>query len=91
MKTISFDSAIHWQKNHKEEVKVKREELLEEVRTTCIDGLDARDINYYAAELGIDPNEVRRMMMSPDDPQEAFMAEMNSFAEDDTDAIFEYY
>ena len=91
MSTISFNSAIHWQKVHKEEVKVNREELIQEIKETHLEGLDARDINYYANEVNLHPNKVRRMMIPEEDPQQQFMNEIESFRDDETDSIFEFY
>lgn len=91
MKTISYDTAIFWQKKAKEEKIQNREEILDEIRSTCIEGLDACDINYFAAEADLSPNEVRSMMQRPNDPQDAFMAEIHSFENDETDSLFDWF
>ena len=89
--TITYESAIYWQHKEVERQAEQREDTLEEVRTTELEMMDARDINYYAGILGIEPNEVRNMMMQPEDPGLRFEAQINSFAEDETDAIIDFF
>jgi hypothetical protein len=89
--TISYESAIFWQHKEQERQEIQREDILEEVKTTQLECMDARDINYYAGILGIEPNKVRDMMLQPEDPQLAFEAQINSFADDETDSIINYF
>ncbi len=91
MNTIQYEVGVSRWKKHKEQIIVDKEAVIQEIKETMIECLDATDINYLAAEAGITPNEVRGLMLKPNDPHEAFMAEIHSFENDETDAIFEYY
>ena len=93
-KTITYEEAFYWQIEHtKEDVntKVYKKEALAALKSTHIECLDAQDVALLATEAGITPNEARRMMIHPEDANEAFIAEVNSFENDDTDDLFEYF
>jgi len=89
--TIEFNIAQHKLIEQENKDRLRKEAALEEIKTTNIQGLDACDINLFAVEAGITPNEVRRLMLKPDDLDEAFQAELYSFENDETDNIFDYY
>lgn len=77
----------------REKERISKEEIIEEIKSTHIECLDAMDINYYAAASGLEPNVVRRMMIQPDneDENENFMAIINSFDNDETDSLIDYW
>ena len=89
--TITYESAIFWQKQEQIIEQENREDALQEIKDTCIDGLDAADVNYMASAAGIHPNEARRLFRKPNDSGERFMAEVNSFENDETDNIIDYF
>lgn len=77
----------------KEEEQISKEEVIQEIKETHLECLDAMDINHYAAASGLEPNEVRRMMIQPDNDNEDenFMAIVHSFDNDDADSFIDYW
>ena len=95
-KTIHYNDAIYWTAPEKKEVdhtQQSREAILQEICDTHLECLDARDINYYAAEVDLPPNEVRNMMIQPDskDENQNFLSVLHSFDNDETDNIIDYF
>ena len=73
-------------------IPVSKEEALEEIKTTHIECMTAMDINMFANDAGITPNECRRMMIQPDgNDNENFKAILNTFEDDETDSLFDYF
>ena len=71
--------------------KKRKEALIKEFKTMHLSGHSAMDINIYAAEAGIEPNEVRRLMIHDEDANVDFMDEIQSFEDDETDSIIDYF
>ena len=92
-----MNSHIEWNKaKHNAEIRQQSKlenqaKLREEFKTMHLSGHSAMDINMYAAEAGIDPNEVRRLMIHDEDTQVDFEDEIASFEDDETDSIFSYF
>ena len=98
MRTIRWNTAVEMMSiAPKIQIEVsipkKKEDVLEEIKSTHLECLDARDVNMYAADAKITPNEVRDLMIQPNsgNNNEDFIALMNSFDEDDTDSLIGYF
>lgn len=91
MQTINWSKAIQAKKDQEKKDAIHRAEAIKEIKLTTLEGLDARDINMFAAEAGIEPNDVRRLMVHTDDLNQDFKNELDSFEDDETDSIFDYY
>jgi len=88
---IEWTQASSFVQKHREEVKVNKKEALKELRSTHLEVLDAQDVRYLADEAGVSPNEARKLMIKPKDINERFIAEMNSFENDETDDMIDYF
>lgn len=90
MSSINREQASKVHKSSQQTKIVNRQKLIEEIETSTLEGLDATDINYYAGELGIEPNEVRQIYLKAN-PKINGSALLNTFINDETDEIFGFY
>jgi len=88
---IEWNKARHLHEQHQIQEKKHKEALIEEFKTMHLSGHSAMDINIYAAEAGIEPNEVRRLMIHDEDANVDFIDEIQSFEDDETDSIIDYF
>jgi len=100
---IHWEQAMKdFQHNQKEDI-AECKRIIEEIETSNFSMLDARDVNYYANELNkysnrkdkngqpnpYTPNEIRRMNMDAQDLDGFDM--FDTFMDDDTDSIIDFY
>ena len=88
--TIEWHEAIQISKEQQDFDIVERKRLLDEIQTSNFSMLDARDINYYAYELGYTPNEIRYIHLAAH-PELTSLDLLNTFEDDDTDQIIDFY
>ena len=89
MATIEWHEAEHEHEHQNERREIERKRLIEEIKTSNFQYLDARDVNYYAEELGITPNEVRDLNKQAQGLSNYDY--LNTFDGDDLDSIFDYF
>jgi len=92
--TIHYNTAIHWTNPSTKIVEtpeISKEEIIQEIKETHLECMDATDINYFARKAGIEPNEVRRLMIQCDDTEKGFLDLLHSFDNDDTDSLIDFF
>jgi len=83
---IEWNTAIQQAKKAQEERTQEQAYYLQEFKENDLSMLDARDIHFFSEMTGIEANELRRMH-----PQKDTEILINSFMDDETDDIINFF
>lgn len=93
MEIIRYEQAYeNFQKDNVSKSQKRQQEIadaLEEIQTSDFTCLSAADVNYLASKANITPNEARELNMKHTGVNALDM--LNTFIDDETDSIFDFY
>lgn len=88
-KDIEFVQAVSISQKISEERKQEIADTIEEIKTSCFDMYDARDIQALASKASMTCNEVRNMNTKHQKIHSLDL--LHTFDDDETDDIIDYY
>jgi hypothetical protein len=87
---IQWEQAVKIDQKQTQISRERKAEIIEEIKTSSFELFDARDIQYFASELGITPNEVREIHLKANPEVNAFDL-ISTFENSEGDEIFDFF